>query len=266
MQYINLAFTILFILVLSLVSMFFYGIGVDDTGYLEHWNNVLPLSEYIFSDNKLSEIGLEWFYLVLFSFFKLFTNDISIFKFFNTFVSLSILAYSYYKITHRYYFILLLYILIYLFIDVYINQYRSGLASSFGVLAIVLLSEGKIKSSLLWLLVGALIHNSQFWLVVVYICILFPNIRKFLVFVLVILVFIPGKADVILSILKYFDLIYIRDGNVYLLTDIKFSTDIISHILRKIISYAHKSTKLDSISLFSFVISKTIIIYIFIKI
>ncbi|MBE2986043.1 EpsG family protein [Campylobacter sp. RM12920] len=168
-NYIKLISVVLFIFIMSLVSMFSYGVGADDDGYLYHWDNILSLDKYILLGEMPYEIGLEWFYVFMFSFFKIFTNDISVFKFFNTFIALSVLAYAYFKITAKYYFILLLYTVIYLFVDVYIDQYRSGLASAFGLLAIVLFSEGKTKLSLLWLLLGCIIHNSLIWLLIIYI-------------------------------------------------------------------------------------------------
>lgn len=243
LQYLKFIFTVLFILILSSITLFSYGVGVDDRGYLGHWNNILPLNEYIFTNKVLYEVGLERFYTYLFSFFKLFTDDIAIFKFFNTFLALSVLAYSYYRVTSKYYLVLLLFTVGYFYIDVYIDQYRAGLSSAFGVLAIVLLSEGKIKSSLFWLFIGSIIHNSLIWLLILYIA-LYSKFFILIVLSLVIFIFIPNKVEMLWNILQQFNLI---------------GAD--SHIARKLVSYTYKSIDGNSVSIFSLVMIKTIFIY-----
>ncbi|MFA6143766.1 MAG: EpsG family protein [Sulfuricurvum sp.] len=241
----NFIFTILIVFFLSLVTLVFFGYGVDDYGYLYYWNKTYPLYEYILSDKKIEQRAIEVTYSYLFSFFKLFTDDFEVFKFFNTLITLSIMSYAYYKVSKKYYLYMLIYTSIYLFIDFNIDQFRNALAASFGLLAIVQLSKKETYYSYFNFILAVLIHNSMSWLAVIY---LSKNTRynKVTLIFLVFLIFIPNKVNLLIDFL---------DNNF-------FDTIGLSHLFGKIQFYALEShTSQFSELLFSFFIGKTILIY-----
>ena len=240
-----LIITICIIFIFSLISLVTFGVGVDDSGYLFDWNKTYPLYDYIINGKTMHSSSIEIFYLYLFSFFKLFTNNLEVFKFFNTFVTLSVMAYAYYKISKKYYVYMLLYMLAYLFIDFDIDQFRNALAASFGLLAIVFLVEKKLKYSFIWFIFSFLVHNSMIWLVVIY---SFKNekLNKIMIMTLIVIVLLPNKF------------IYLSDIFDYISSFPGLSS---FHIFSKIIGYL--STSLDESlvnSLYSFVILKLIIL------
>lgn len=245
-QYLLLVMTILTIVFLSNFSGISFGIGVDDYGYLQDWDNIYPLYEYWFNNREFGQSSLEINYRYLFAFFKIFTDDFEYFKIFNTFATLSVLSFAYYRVSKKYYLFMLLYTIVYLYIDFSIDQFRNALAASLGVLAIVLFTENKNKVSLVLVLIASLIHTSMLWLVLIY----FVKSKKtniFLLAVLIILALIPGKIDFFLNILETFS------GNISEL-----------HLLRKIESYTKSSIEHQNV-LLSFVLLKAIVVYILAK-
>jgi hypothetical protein len=231
--------------IFSLVTLVSFGIGADDLGYLIDWDDTYPLYEYLINNKQMHHSSLELFYLYIFSFFKLFTNDFEVFKFFNTFVTLSVMAYSYYKISKKYYLYMLLYMLFYLFIDFNIDQFRNALAASFGLLAIVLLVEKKLKYSIILFVFSFLIHNSMIWLFVIYLS-KNEKLNKIMIISLIVIVLLPNKF------------IYLSDIFDYISSFPGLSS---FHIFSKIIGYL--DTSLDGLiinSLYSFVIFKLILL------
>jgi len=242
----NFIITFTFVYLLSIISLFTTGLGADDPGYIMYWENTLPIYDYLFNDNvSLGKRAIEPFYSYLFSFFKLFTNDFEVFKFFNTFITLGVLSYSYYLITKKYYLYFLIYTVVYLYIDFNIDQFRNALAASFGLLSIVYLNNGLTKKSLLFFLVSVMIHNSMLWLILLY----FSNIkllRSTTIVLLLTLVFIPNKA------------IFLND----LLNDSNLSNLALGiHFVNKLTSYTYNSLQDSNTVIFALVILKSLFIY-----
>jgi len=203
-------FTVSFIYLLALTSFILYGYGADDKGYEIYWNETYPLQEYLFYGREFGKRSIEITYSYLFAFFKLFTNDIEVFKFFNTFVTLAIIAYAYYKVSRKYYIYMLIYISIYLFIDFNIDQFRNALAASFGLLAIVQLSKKETYYSVFNFLIASLIHTSMLWLAIIYLS-RNKKYNKILIVLCVLLIFIPNKVNLVIDFLdnSFFDTLHL---------------------------------------------------------
>jgi len=232
------------IFMLSMISLMTFGLGADDMGYLRNWNQTYPLYDYIINNYEMHNSALEIFYLYIFAFFKMFTNNFEIVKFFNTLVTLSVLAYSYYKISSKYYLYMFTYTIMYLFLDFNIDQFRNALAASLSLLSIIYFMENKNKKSLLLMLISILIHNSMIWILIVY---FIRNDKiKIISFISIIGLIIYGGLN---DILFYF-------------SDLYFHT---SHIAEKVYGYLQNDSFQKDASLYSLVFLKSFFIYLFLK-
>lgn len=243
-QYFLFILTIFTIIFLSNFSGISFGIGADDYGYLKDWNNIYPLYQYWFNDLKFEQSSLEITYRYLFAFFKIFTDDFEYFKIFNTLVTLITLTFVYYKISPRYYFLMLCYTVVYLYLDFSIDQFRNALAGAFGVLSIYYIAENKYRMAFVWFILASLIHNSMLWMIVLFFA-ENKKIHKSMIISLIILALIPNKMNFFLDLIDFFA----ASGVLY-----EF------HILRKLVGYTDSSLEFNN-ALYSFVIIKSIFIY-----
>jgi hypothetical protein len=237
----QLVLSFFIIYVFSLISLITFGIGADDSGYLMYWNDTYPLYDYLFGDKILEKRAIESTYSYLFAFFKIFFHDFEVFKFFNTFITLSIMAYAYFKISKKYYLYMLLYTVIYLFLDFNIDQFRNALAASFGLLSIVLLVENKFKYSLIWFLFSVLVHNSMVWMLVIYI-----TRNKYIFYFTIVSLLLLIVSNELKDILLY-------------ISDLYFHS---SHLAAKVYGYLKNEDFQESASIFSLVFLKSLFIYI----
>lgn len=242
----NFVFVFFIIYLLSIIAFVLCGYGADDQAYEIYWNDTYPLQEYLFYDKEFEKRAIEIVYSYLFAFFKIFTNDIEVFKFFNTFIALSIMTYAYYKISKKYYLYMLIYTSIYLFIDFNIDQFRNALAASFGLLAIVQFSKKEKYYSFFNFLIAVLIHTSMMWMAIIYL-IKNKNYNKIIITILIILVLLPNKVDLVIENLNnnFFNTINMS----LLLTKVQYYT---------LASYTGQFKE----SFFSFFMGKTILIFI----
>lgn len=236
---IKLSISFFLILILSVATLILFGYGVDDYGYYLDWIEIESLSEYVIYNKSFHASSLEKTYLYMMSSVKVFTDNIEVFKFYNTFIALSVLTFSYYKVSKTNYIYMLIFIVLYLFIDFNIDQFRNALAASFGVLAVVLLTEKKYIYSLGWFLISVLIHNSMAWLILIYF-VMFVKTNRLIVLSLIITILIPNKINFVSELLSFFS-----------------GVDV--HFYAKISSYVDSSLKNETANkLLSFVVVKAI--------
>jgi hypothetical protein len=243
-QYLLLVITILTIVFLSNFSGISFGIGVDDYGYLKDWDNIYPLYDYWFDNRKFTQSSLEITYRYLFAFFKMFTDDFEYFKIFNTLITLITLTFVYYKISPKYYFLMLCYTIVYLYMDFSVDQFRNALAGAFGVLSIYYIAEKKYRIGFIWFISASLIHNSMLWMILLF----FAENKKLntiMIVSLVVIALIPNKMTFVLDAIGFFD----TSGILY-----EF------HILRKFEGYTKSSLEFNN-ALYSLVMIKTIFVY-----
>jgi len=135
---------------------------------------------------------------------------------------------------------------IYLFIDFNIDQFRNALAASFGLLAIIHLSNNKSLLSFFWFVISVAIHNSMIWLVILYFVKYNSHLRFLIVLFLSVIILIPDKALLINSFLNELQLDNIAIG---------------IHFINKLTSYTYNSIQDSNTVIFALVIIKSIFIY-----
>lgn len=140
-------------------------VGVDDYGYLEYFNETESLFEVLttsigyYSYPRPYEIS--FYYLM--SFVKVFTESFYLFQLIVSFMIVSLILYSYKKLTSNYHIALLLFSSV-LYLSITMHQFRNGISMAFGLLAIVYFIQGKNAKYILISSISVLFHFSGFFL------------------------------------------------------------------------------------------------------
>jgi len=166
-------------------------LGEDDYGYLEYFNqtenlfDVLTTNVGYYSYPRPYEIS--FYYLM--SFVKIFTESFYVFQLIVSFMIISLVLYSYKKLTLNYHIALLLFSSV-LYLSITMHQFRNGISMALGLLAIVYFIQGKSNKYLFLSLISVMFHFSAFFLF------LLPLIKKikfsiksFLFFIMIAILF-----------------------------------------------------------------------------
>jgi len=183
-------------------------VGIDDYGYLEYFNqtenlfDVLTTNVGYYSYPRPYEIS--FYYLM--SFVKIFTESFYVFQLIVSFMIISLILYSYKKLTLNYHIALLLFTSV-LYLSITMHQFRNGISMAFGLLAMVFFIKGKNIKFILFSIISVFFHFSAFFLFLVpVVSKIRVNIQSFFILTLLVILFslLGGFSFIIETFLSIF--------------------------------------------------------------